>query len=140
MNKQIVPVGGALQAHYQAWTTITDNPWVLQSVLGHRLEWSKHPPTLSLAIPQRRVNQEQEAVLDKEVQDLLLKNAIELSSDWGYFSQLFTIPKKGGGQRPIINLKHLNSFLEVKHFKMEGINTLSDILQERDWMTFQMPI
>jgi hypothetical protein len=80
------------------------------------------------------VGREEEAVLDKEVQDLLTKNAIELSSDWGFFSQLFTVPKKGGGQRPIINLKRLNSFLDVKHFKMEGINTLRDILQERDWM------
>ena len=134
MSKQSVPVGGALQTHFQAWTTITDNPWVLQSVLGHRLEWMKHPPTLSLATPQRRVSLEEEAVLDKEVQDLLEKNAIELSSNWGFFSQLFTVPKKGGGQRPIINLKRLNSFLDIKHFKMEGINTLRDILQERDWM------
>lgn len=35
------PVGGALQAH---WTTLTDNPWILQSVLGHRLEWNQPPP------------------------------------------------------------------------------------------------
>ena len=58
------------------------------------------------------MSREEEAVLDKEVQDLLLKNAIELSSNWGVFSQLFTVPKKGGGHRPIINLKRLNSFLE----------------------------
>ena len=73
-------------------------------------------------------------VLDEEVQDLLRKDAIEPSSDWGFFSQLFTVPKKGGGRRPIINLKHLNTFLDVKHFKMEGINTLRDILQENNWM------
>lgn len=41
---------------------------------------------------------------------------------------------KGGGWRPIINLKRLNSFLDVKHFKMEGINTLRDVLQKGDWM------
>ena len=70
---------------------------------------------------------EEEALLDKEVQDLFLKNAIELSSNLGLFSLLFTVPK----QRPIINLKCLNSFLELKHFKMQG---LGDILQERDWM------
>ena len=28
--------------------------------------------------------------------------------------------KKGGGQRPVINLKGLNSFIKAEHFKMEG--------------------
>ena len=91
------------------------------------------------------MSREEEALLDKEVQDLLRKDAIEPSSNWGFFSQLFTVPKKGGGQRPIINLKHLNSFLDVKHFKMEGINIIPSGMSYRkrigweNW-TYQMRI
>lgn len=40
-------------------------------------------------------------------------------------------PKKDGGWRPIINL---NTFLEVPHFKMEGINTLRDVFQKNDFI------
>ena len=31
--------------------------------------------------------------------------------------------KEGRGQRPVINLKSLNSFVRVDHFKMEGLHT-----------------
>ena len=41
--------------------------------------------------------------------------------------------KKDGGQRPVINLKPLNQFLQAEHFKMEGIHTLRDIVKPGDW-------
>ena len=40
----------------------------------------------------------------------------------------------GGGQRPVINLKGLNSFIEAEHFKMEGLHLLPDLIQPQDWM------
>ena len=49
----------------------------------------------------------------------------------GFFSNLFLVPKKDGGQRPVINLKALNGFVRPEHFKMEGIPTLKDT---GDWM------
>ena len=45
----------------------------------------------------------------------------------GYKSQLFSVPKKDGGTRPIINLKGLNTYVETVHFKME-VFTCSKIL------------
>ena len=47
----------------------------------------------------------------------------------GFVSSLFMVPKKGGGQRPVINLKALNNFVEYSHFKMEGIHMLRDPLR-----------
>ena len=66
----------------------------------------------------------------------------------GFCSQLFMVPTKDGGQRPIINLKKLNSFVQTEHFKMEGIHMLKDLLKPGDWMTkvdlkdayFMMPV
>ena len=44
------------------------------------------------------------------------------------------IPKKGGGQRPVFNLRQLNQFIKYEHFKMEGIHMLRDLLKTNDFM------
>ena len=44
----------------------------------------------------------------------------------GFHSTLFLVPKKGEGQRPVVNLKTLNCFVRTHHFKMKG-NTPSRI-------------
>ena len=51
-----------------------------------------------------------------------------------YVCQIFLVEKKDGGQRPVINLKSLNQFVRIEHFKMEGLHLLSDLLQLRNWM------
>ena len=47
------------------------------------------------------------------------------------------IPKKGGRQRPVFNLRQLNQFVKYKHFKMEGIHVhmLRDLLKPNNFMT-----
>ena len=50
----------------------------------------------------------------------------------GFYTTLFLVPKKGGGSRPVINLKHLNEFIPFHHFKMEGMHTLKDVLRQND--------
>ena len=57
------------------------------------------------------------------------------SPNGGFFSTLFLVPKKNGGQKQVVNLKALNNFLQTFHFKMEGIHTLKNLLQARDWLT-----
>ena len=47
---------------------------------------------------------------------------------------MFMVSKKGGGQRPIINLKYLNKFVKSEHFKMEGLHTVKALLQKNVWM------
>lgn len=108
---------------------------------------SKHCSGLSLDFisePYQRVqphtpqySQEQHQLIEEEVGALLQKGAVlEIQSgnqDW-FYSNLFLVPKKDGGQRPVINLKPLNQFLHPEHFKMEGIHTLRDIAQPGDWL------
>ena len=79
-----------------------------------------------------------EVVLDQEVRDLLDKQAVHLVDQQlqteGFISSLFVVPKKGGGNRPVVNLKPLNQFLIYEHFKMEGIHMLRDLLKQGDWL------
>jgi len=44
------------------------------------------------------------------------------------------VPKKGGGQRPVINSEALDNFVEYSHFKMEGIQMLRDLLRKDNYM------
>ena len=53
----------------------------------------------------------------------------------GFLQQCICSPQEGrGGWRPIINIKHLNSFLEIPHFKMESIKRLKDVVLPGDYM------
>ena len=83
---------------------------------------------------------EREAI-DRDIRDLLNKNAIEEVSEgshhpqFGFISPIFTVPKKDGGRRPILNLKALNSYLPKRPFKMETLSTIASMLRQGDWMT-----
>ena len=66
----------------------------------------------------------------EEIEKLLGKGAIvEVHNPRGrFYSSLFLVPKKDGGQRPVINLKALKNFVQTEHFKMEGIHNLKELV------------
>ena len=51
-----------------------------------------------------------------------------------FISNLFLVKKKDGKNRPVINLKQLDGFVEYQHFKMKDISVLKDLLRPNDWM------
>jgi hypothetical protein len=64
---------------------------------------------------------------------MLQKGAVvEVPQMQGFYSSLFIVSKKDGG---MINLKSLNEFIVRHHFKMEGIQTVKDLLKSGEWMT-----
>ena len=67
---------------------------------------------------------------------LLSKGAIKQipKSQAKFVSRLFTVPKKSGSLRPVINLKPLNQFLHLQTFKMEGLSDLKVLLELNDFM------
>ena len=100
--------------------------------LSHRL----HKSPLSDKASSRHYHTQAESnLIENEVQVLLKKQAIHPvpvgQGQDGFVSNLFLVPKKGGGQRPVINLKHLNQFVMYEHFKMENIHMLRTLLKER---------
>lgn len=73
--------------------------------------------------------------IDKEVSDLLSKEAIEPSTGPGFTSQLFVIPKKTGELRPVLNLRRLNQHLPIQPFKMETISQVVHLIKRNDFLT-----
>ena len=58
-------------------------------------------------------------VIQKEVDELLAKGAIEPSSSGaGFYSSMFMVPNHTGGLHPILNLKHFNCYMHIPSFKM----------------------
>ena len=87
-----------------------------------------------------KLNQEQQKQVDLEVKTMLEKGSIlivcqsKIFEYLEFLSSLFLINKKGGMNRPVINLKDLNKLISYKNFKMEGLNCLKYVLQKVDKM------
>ncbi|CAH2301766.1 Hypothetical predicted protein, partial [Pelobates cultripes] len=108
--------------------------WVLQAIQGYHIDFVSMP--VEHFVPREMcLSQEQESLIYSEIKELFGKGAIqELPFTCpGFTSNLFLVPKKGGGVRRVINPRTLNAFLWYQHFQMEGIHCLRDLLQASDW-------
>ncbi|CAC5372561.1 unnamed protein product [Mytilus coruscus] len=82
------------------------------------------------------LNQKEKHLMSTEVRKMLTKEVIvpvkpcrdQFLSNW------FLVPKKDGGQRPVLNLKQLNQHVMYQHFKMEGLFMIKDLLKVGDFM------
>lgn len=100
--------------------------------------WTRSEPVQICQPPPIVLSSDELLCVEQEVKDLLAKGTIVSvpQIDVGTkcsVSNLFLVPKKDGGQRPVVNLKKMDSSVE-EHFKMEGIHTLKDLLTQGDWM------
>ena len=117
------------------WALITQDQWVLQAIQGYHLDLVSNP-TQSRVPSQIQLPLDLRAAVTLEVSKLLDKGVIAqaTASPTGFTSQLFLVPKKDGGLRPVLNLKALNRFIQWEHFQMEGLHMLPDILMPNNWM------
>ena len=81
---------------------------------------------------------------------MLAKGALEIARDPGpgFYSRLFLVEKASGGWRPVIDLSHLNEFVQLTGFKMETVTSVLLSVREGDFLAsldlkdayFQIPI
>ena len=135
-DRVTTPVGGRLCHFKDNWLLLTEDRWILSVVSGYSPEFISRPFLHRHPKAQIGMAQQERELVTKEIHTLLEKGAIlrVKPTDPGYYSNLFIVPKKDGGSRPVINLKALNSHLSTPHFKMEGTQNLKDILAEADYM------
>ena len=129
------PVGARLPCFLPNWQRITNSPWVLQTVRGYKLEMLSHPHH-SHSAQFKPVNHERSEALAEEIYKLQQKGVVSVvkGEPGQFFSPIFLVPKSDGSWRPVINLRELNTHLAHHHFKMEGIRTVKDVIQSRDWL------
>ena len=116
--------------------SLTNNESILNTVEGLKIPFIREPTQTHVPITTPKSTSEKE-VLEKEVNLLLQKDAIESvdPSSVKYVSRLFTVLKKSGGLRPIINLRPLNKFIPKETYKMEGLQHLKLLLHRGDYLT-----
>ena len=124
-----------LAQNLDAWKSLNPPHFVMESIQGHYLNFRDRPPLVPAtpSLETRAVGQTSASISDA-VAGLLSKGAIEPApQDPGFYSRLFTVPKKDGTLRPVINLKPLNRFITVPSFRMASVSTVSRMIHEGDW-------
>ena len=132
--------GGRLRRFLSAWKNLTNDPWVLSTIgEGCRIEFhstpiqSREEMVRKCLVTAKGLSPSPSQLCSSEVNSLVGKGAISIIEDNGFLSSIFTIPKKSGGHRPIINLKPLNKFVHAPHFKMENLDTVKFVIRRGDW-------
>ena len=97
------------------------------------------PPPLSrapLPMPSYSPTSIKGAALEEVTLGLVAKGAVELAPlpSPGFYSCLFIVWKTSGSWRPVIDLSHLNRFVDVSPFQMETIQSVLLSVRQGDWM------
>lgn len=134
-------VVGSLRARLSFWQDRISDKWALDVVeRGYSIEFVTPFPPLGNKILWTEVGkedyQEDSKVLLEEIIELLHKDAIEKVDPGtkGFYSSFFIVPKKGGGKRPILNLRPLNRFVKTRKFRMETNASILQTIAQGDWL------
>ena len=105
---------------------------------GYRLPFLSAPPLSDapLPMPSYSPTSIKGAALEEVTLALVAKGAVELAPlpSPGFYSRLFVVWKTSGSWRPVIDLSHLNRFVDTSHFQMETIQSVLLSVRQGDWM------
>ena len=106
---------------------------------GYRVPFKDSPPPLArtpVSFPTYRAGSPRAQALRQEVEAMLAKGALEIARDPGpgFYSRLFLVEKATGGWRPVIDLSHLNDFVQLTPFKMETVASVLLSVREGDFL------
>ena len=149
-----VRVGGCLAQHWRQWQAVGAETWVVTVLRdGYRVPFKDSPPPLSrtpVSFPTYLAGSPRAQALRQEVEGMLAKGALEIARDPGpgFYSRLFLVEKATGGWRPVIDLSHLNDFVQLTLFKMETVASVLLSVREGNFLAsldlkdayFQIPI
>ena len=120
---------------------------------GYRVPFKDSPPPLArtpVSFPTYRAGSPRAQALRQEVEAMLGQRSLRNRRDPGpgFYSRLFLVEKATGGWRPVIDLSHLNDFVQLTPFKMETVASVLLSVREGDFLAsldlkdayFQIPI
>ena len=128
---------GRLEHFIPNWELVTKDHWVLNTVRGYQIEFASQPQQVRKPHPSQ-FNVRCPAAVGSSGGDRALQKGggdkAQIPTRRGLPVNTVSGPEEGWGQRPVVNLKKLNSFVEVPHFKMEGIHTVNNQVMKADWL------
>jgi hypothetical protein len=135
-ERKFQPKVGSTISFKDHWQKLTSDSFILRAITGYEIEFDQDPPTSRFMGGTMAFSTDKLEAIDKEVDSLLKKKAISqcMRSEGDFVSQIFAIPKKGSDKlRVILNLKELNKFITYKHFKMENLDCVVDLILKNDF-------
>ena len=129
---------GRLQQFVPAWKEISDDPVILDWVEHCHIEFIDNvPPVQKGGYKTIKFNDSESAIIDAEIKKLLKKGVIVESahSEGEFVSTIFLRLKKNGiDYRMILNLKELNNYVVYRHFKMDSLKSVTDLMTQGCFM------
>lgn len=126
---------GRLKYFYDQWATVTANLVVLRWTQGYIIPFTEipvqtEPPSSKILTPSEF------ELLRREIIKLKEKGAIERCKPVKnqFVSKVFLTDKSNGEKRFILNLKQLNVYLNVPHFKMEDTRTAARLIRKNGFI------
>ena len=110
---------GRLVHFLGSWEKLTKDQNILQLVkeywipFFYRPKQKREPEEINFSMYEK-------TTISLEVENLLKKGVVEqvCPQKQQFLSNIFIVKKKDGGNRPVINLKQLNQYIPLWHFKM----------------------
>ena len=135
-NTSCIFVAGKIKYYYKNWKNITSDRFILDIVkYGLKIDFKNKPQLVN--VPKIPYNAEEKSIINLEIGKLLKKGVITKcqKEEDDFISTVFIREKKDGTFRTILNLKYLNEFVEYKHFKMESLENVFQIIKKDVWMS-----
>ena len=114
---------GSISSHFSTWVKITSDKWLLDLVKNRYSMEFESEPSVSGYFNQPTFSKKEAEIISQKIEKLIkmdvLKSVVPCADQ--FLSNIFLLPKHDGGHRLILNLKHLNEFVEKHHFKMETL-------------------
>jgi hypothetical protein len=122
-----------IQAKLRGWRKIGASRSVLNLLRhGHLIRWADLPPD-PFHFSSRPLPPEETSWLLKEVVRGLGTGAWEPATSNQFCSAVFVVPKKNGGFRLVIDLRHLNDHVAPASCHYETLKDLPNMVHQSDW-------
>ena len=121
------------------WRLITGDPWVLETIMGYKIEFHSVP----CPVPWSRIfmSTAQLEAIQGEIDKMALQGAIHSvflkhrkEGGRGGGCQQYNTGRQEGRLPPPSYKPAINSFVNFQHFQMEGIHMLRELLKKGDFM------
>ena len=128
---------GRISNYLSEWRKITSDPQILSYVTGVEIERKELPQEKESVIQREtRFTEREKSLIEKEISTLLGKKVLEIAKPCvgEVISPIFLTPKPDGSYRMILNLKKFNKQVVYRHFKMDTLNTIVNLMSKDCYM------
>lgn len=137
-NEQ-VSVAGKIQRYAKFWESELEAPtFVLEIVKnGYSLPFSANPPPVYTK--NNKSSRREREFVEKSINELLLNKCISEVNHPPFCVNPLSVAERNSKLRLVLDLRHVNKFIDVTKFKYENLKTVSDLVNENDFLfTFDL--